>query len=221
MASSAAQPTGVAYARGSIAAGAIRAAYERYARRGEAGPADALGEMLRAYFDHECTRLLDGFIASSSNAVGDLRELLQAVVRAAFRIGVPGMHERNVGRGEEAVAIRLVYRSSPVPRGGRAAVGTRGQCELGQSFVLGETAAEHVAGLDITTRVSFSQLCLLEEYPELVGYLLDACDRCVPLHLDFRLIFSVRDDDHTFELGNDSRLPRLGITSALGRASPR
>ena len=44
-----------------------------------------------------------------------------------------------------------------------------------------------------------------------------AFDRCIPLHVDFSLLFSVRRSDHDFHLSDDAESgPRMGITSTLG-----
>ena len=100
---------------------------------------------------------------------------------------------------------------------GGARLGRENGAELDRAFVLGLKASESACTLDLTIRLRADQLLRLEGEPRVFCYMMDAFERCVPLHLDFGIRFAVVSADCGFALGSKDRAPRLGVTSAITR----
>jgi hypothetical protein len=67
----------------------------------------------------------------------------------------------------------------------------------------------------LSVRLRAEQLLRLEHAPRLFCYIMETLERCIPLHLDFRIKFVVVSDDYSFRLGSQHSPPRLGVTSAI------
>ena len=211
------------YERGTIAHGYLRAEYLRYVTSREDAPATPADELLAAYFDYHATRLINVFVASGLSDIKSLTTMLTSLVRIAFRVFLSKNKEEVSASGKikgEGVISHRRASTSDLPA---ARLGREGSCEPGTGLILGERSAEAVSRLDITLTTNIEQHLLLRDHPRVFAHIMDAFDRAVPLNLDFRVKFTVREEDRTFKLpaakpaaGAAGSPPLLGISTALG-----
>jgi len=216
--------------RGSVGNDYLRREYDAFRRlaierseRGERGeePESSLqARLARACFDYLVRRLIDQYVASGSGGLGGLRETTDRLARTAFEILLAA--DREQVKAVEAIGTTLVigFGHERDRAGAGASLGAKGRCEMGRTMIVGETSAEEVPRLDCTIGISAAQLRDLRSHPDALEALLDAFDRLVPLHMDYRLYFSVSPQDRAFRLGASGvgveGAPLLGITTALG-----
>jgi hypothetical protein len=186
----------------------------------EAAPELQLGY---AYYRYLIKRLVDQFVLSGANDTTSQTAVLNTIAQLAFKVLLAG--SKAEVRDAESILSTGRLRESPAPRGGGGSVlGRAGRCEVGKSLMLGDGAAEATPRFDVTVSLTAAQLKQLRARPDVLRRMLDAFGAAVPLHIDYRVYFSVTLADRTFRLvplgkkpkSGDDHLPLLGITTALG-----
>ena len=208
--------------RGSVGDDYLRREYDAFRRsageRSEEPESSPEARLARACFDYLVRRLIDQYVASGSGGLAGLRETTDRLARTAFEILLAA--DREQVKAVEAIGTTLVigFAHERDRAGVGASLGGKGRCEMGRTMIVGETSAEEVPRLDCTIGISAAQLRDLRSHPDAMEALLDAFDRLVPLHMDYRLYFSVSPQDRAFRLGASGAegAPLLGITTALG-----
>jgi hypothetical protein len=208
--------------RASIGDAYLRYEYKQYldGKERETPPALQLGYV---YFRYLVKRLVDQFVLSGANDISSQTAVLNTIIQLAFKTLLAD------GKSEvlDADSIRSTgrLRESPAPRGGGlSALGRVGRCEVGQSLMLGDGAAEATPRFDVTVELTVAQFKRLRARPDVLRQILDAFDSAVPLHIDYRIYCSVTLPDRSFRLTrpgkttgrDDELLPLLGITTELG-----
>jgi hypothetical protein len=208
------------YSRGSVGNAYLRRDYSQYA----ASPRDAedstASQLLAAYFNYHVTKLGNLYVASGETDIKSLTTVLTTICRMAFTVFLS--KNRDEVRASERIKGRgsLSRRHAVASKSPATRLGVADSCESGINMILGQKSAEAVARLIVTMTISETQLRTLRENPMVLGCILNAFEKTVPLNLDYCLMFSVRELDRNFELGQPAvrtaTAPLLGITSALG-----
>lgn len=211
-----------AYARGAVADELLRrglAAHLVETALQDPSPADKL---LTSYFDYHVSRLINLYVVSGSVDLESLSGMLTTITQVAFQVLLSKDKAERRASGEiqgKTVLYRHGATASELPA---ARLGVPGSCEAGNNMILGALSAEEVACVELTITTSVEQFMLLRANPKVLVRILDALESAIPLNLDFRLKFSVREEDRSFRLSSSktsktttATAPLLGITSAL------
>jgi len=208
---------GAEYVRGYFATRFVASAYSKY-KAESAGDSSVEAKAIRLYFEYHLGRVLRDYMLSGAASQRDVTLLLQTAVRLVFSIALCRDRAEIADANDIEVNSELLYHRRGVSAMIGATLGHREHATLGISMVLGDTASESVPVLDTTIVLRAYQLEKLESEPRVLDYIAHAYERCVPVTLDYRIRVVVAEQDRTFRLNGDGKLlPRLGLTSSLGR----
>jgi len=217
--------------RKSIGNSYLRRDYQDFieAEKQEISPAR---QLCFTFFHYMAKRTIDKYILSGAHDVRSQADCLNTIVQLAFNIILARNKTESLTAREILSTGKVSYARVWDTNGHGARLGSDRRCSLGQTFILGDAAAELAARFDVTVELTVLQLYDLRARPDVLDQILATFESAVPLNLDYRLGLSVRNEDRTFRLvsqtkssqmkkpaeplSESGRLPLLGITTALG-----
>lgn len=193
--------------------------------------ADDLAALLRSYYEYRVRRLVRAYILSSSNDRASLHKLVQTVIRLGFSILLSRSGEEAGAAGQILVMTDFACRrigSQPLMEASGSGFAL-GHAPIGRDIALGAYPAETVWTLTIDVELKMAQATELRQRPDVVGCIMRALERAIPLNLDYVLSFRVDESDYTMRLMRVDKKQRkagaeppvVGLNTALGKVEKK